>query len=260
MIEDVPTKSLAPEGRCLPLPQGTRNIRTIFHYLLTPFLTKAKAKPSQARPDLAESRKEPVWKQVTSDKTIRPESTTFDLPHVSELTRRLPENKKAKAVQVGMNEIKGAKGVELDEWLKSLRSEFDSFTRSKALTEVTPAIDRKCREKGIWPIPMQVVATRKPISPTEQKEKGLAQPWKKKSRFVICGNLGGTDEGTLTSTTNADAAVIRMFLSFAAGKGNTISGTDISTAFLNAPIDPESTIMIQPPKVLEDLGIVAKGT
>eukprot|EP00975_Prorocentrum_lima_P035081 7373054-Prorocentrum_lima.AAC.1 len=63
--------------------------------------------------------------------------------------------------------------------------------------------------------------------------------WKAKSRMVICGHLAtGTEKlCESTSTHNVDIGLLRMLLSLTNGKVETVTTTDISTAFLNAPID-----------------------
>eukprot|EP00975_Prorocentrum_lima_P058120 12190640-Prorocentrum_lima.AAC.1 len=51
-----------------------------------------------------------------------------------------------------------------------------------------------------------------------------------------------------------------MILSLTNGKVETITTTDISTAFLNAPIDETKVVLISPPQVLLKLGIVKPST
>eukprot|EP00975_Prorocentrum_lima_P052331 10965766-Prorocentrum_lima.AAC.1 len=51
-----------------------------------------------------------------------------------------------------------------------------------------------------------------------------------------------------------------MLLSLTNGKVETVTTTDISTAFLNAPIGEAKVVLISPPQVLLRLGIVKPGT
>eukprot|EP00975_Prorocentrum_lima_P061677 12881270-Prorocentrum_lima.AAC.1 len=51
-----------------------------------------------------------------------------------------------------------------------------------------------------------------------------------------------------------------MVLSLTNGRMETITTTDISTAFLNAPIDESKVVLITPPQILLKLGIVTPGT
>eukprot|EP00975_Prorocentrum_lima_P000737 148557-Prorocentrum_lima.AAC.1 len=57
--------------------------------------------------------------------------------------------------------------------------------------------------------------------------------------MVMCGNFA-TDTRRLcesTSPRHVDIGLLRMILSLTDGQAETITTTDISTAFLNAPID-----------------------
>eukprot|EP00975_Prorocentrum_lima_P049469 10347250-Prorocentrum_lima.AAC.1 len=49
-------------------------------------------------------------------------------------------------------------------------------------------------------------------------------------------------------------------MSLTNGRAETITTTDISTAFLKAPIDETKVVLIYPPQVLLRLGIVKPGT
>eukprot|EP00975_Prorocentrum_lima_P019392 4082971-Prorocentrum_lima.AAC.1 len=51
-----------------------------------------------------------------------------------------------------------------------------------------------------------------------------------------------------------------MLLSLTNGKVETVTTTDISTAFLNARIDESKVVLISPPQVLLRLGFVKPGT
>eukprot|EP00975_Prorocentrum_lima_P070935 12934857-Prorocentrum_lima.AAC.1 len=51
-----------------------------------------------------------------------------------------------------------------------------------------------------------------------------------------------------------------MVLSLTNGRVETITTTDISTAFLIAPIDEDKVVLITPPRILSKLGIVKPGT
>eukprot|EP00975_Prorocentrum_lima_P067347 12914316-Prorocentrum_lima.AAC.1 len=79
--------------------------------------------------------------------------------------------------------------------------------------------------------------------------------------MVICGNIA-TDTERLcesTSTQKVDIGLLRMILSLTNGKAETITTADISTAFLNAPMD-ETKVVLTSPQVWLTLGIVKPGT
>eukprot|EP00975_Prorocentrum_lima_P066457 12909357-Prorocentrum_lima.AAC.1 len=76
--------------------------------------------------------------------------------------------------------------------------------------------------------------------------------------MVICGNFATETEKLCesTSTQNVDIGLLKMLLSLTNGKVETVTTTDISTAFLNAPIDETKVVLISPPQALLRLGIV----
>eukprot|EP00975_Prorocentrum_lima_P038059 8004296-Prorocentrum_lima.AAC.1 len=76
--------------------------------------------------------------------------------------------------------------------------------------------------------------------------------------MVICGNFPIDNERLCdsTSTQNVDIGLLRMVLSLTKGRLETITTTDISTAFLNAPIDESKVVLVTPPRILCKLGIV----
>eukprot|EP00975_Prorocentrum_lima_P008090 1729896-Prorocentrum_lima.AAC.1 len=76
--------------------------------------------------------------------------------------------------------------------------------------------------------------------------------------MVICGNVA-TDTERLcesTSTQNVDIGLLRIILSLTNGRVETITTTDISTAFLNAPMDETKVALVTPPQLVLKLGIV----
>ncbi len=62
------------------------------------------------------------------------------------------------------------------------------------------------------------------------------------------------------STTNADAHLLRLFLSQEAGAGKTLASTDVSNALLNAEISEDVLILLKPPTELVKMGIVKPDT
>ncbi len=104
-----------------------------------------------------------------------------------------------------------------------------------------------------------MVFTRKPVSETQQKELGVTASWKEKARVCVCGNFRpGIFENV--STTNADAHLLRLFLSQEAGENKTLASTDVSNAFLNAEISDNVLILLKPPAELVKMGIVKPET
>eukprot|EP00975_Prorocentrum_lima_P000226 48272-Prorocentrum_lima.AAC.1 len=63
-----------------------------------------------------------------------------------------------------------------------------------------------------------------------------------------------------TSTQNVDVGLLWMMLSMTNGKTETLTTTDISSAFLNAPIEESNVLLVAVPHILTQLGIVKPGT
>ena len=82
-------------------------------------------------------------------------------------------------------------------------------------------------------------------------------------RIVACGNfaVGSGTESTFSAT--PDVTCLRVLLRFAAYlKGDhrvKVSSTDVSTAFLNAPLVSDHGIAITPPGILGKMGLVRAG-
>ena len=76
---------------------------------------------------------------------------------------------------------------------------------------------------------------------------------------MICGNFATWGEHS-TTTTNLDAPLLRLMLSLACSKETTWSSVDITSAFLNADIHDEDTVLITPPPILVKMDIVKPNT
>eukprot|EP00975_Prorocentrum_lima_P047762 9985458-Prorocentrum_lima.AAC.1 len=103
-----------------------------------------------------------------------------------------------------------------------------------------------------------MVVVQKFLTPQQIKEGKTTKTWKAKSRMVISGNFATDNERLCdsTSTQNVDVGLLRMILSLTNGRLETLTTTEISTAFLNAPIDESKVVLIAVPQILSKLGIV----
>ena len=94
-------------------------------------------------------------------------------------------------------------------------------------------------------------------------EERVEREFKRKIRIVACGNfaLGSGTESTFSAT--PDATCLRVLPRFAAYlKGEfkvRVSSTDVSVAFLNAPLVSDCAIGIHPPAVLGKMGLIRQG-
>eukprot|EP00975_Prorocentrum_lima_P003341 735645-Prorocentrum_lima.AAC.1 len=84
-----------------------------------------------------------------------------------------------------------------------------------------------------------MVFANKFLTPQQMKEGNTTKTWKARSRMVICGKFAIDNERLCesTSTHHVDIGLLRMVLSLTNGRAETITTTDNSTAFLNAPMD-----------------------
>ncbi|CAE7365731.1 unnamed protein product, partial [Symbiodinium sp. CCMP2592] len=155
------------------------------------------------------------------------------------------------------------KGDRQQQWKASLVKEYGKM--KDVLEEATrdqlhgrlglPAGTRLPRE-----IPSKVVATLKPSEdPTLANEDGFAE----KSRICACGNFesGADNNGEPWTSSNIPPEIVRTFVSLAASTENwTLGGLDVEAAFLNADISSGDPVIITPPKVMRDLGLVGAET
>ncbi|CAE7816426.1 unnamed protein product [Symbiodinium sp. CCMP2592] len=162
--------------------------------------------------------------------------------------------------QAETGDMKGFyKGDRQQQWKASLVKEYGKM--KDVLEEATrdqlhgrlglPTGTRLPRE-----IPSKVVATLKPSEdPTLANEDGFAE----KSRICACGNFesGADNNGEPWTSSNIPPEIVRTFVSLAASTENwTLGGLDVEAAFLNAEISSGDPVIITPPKVMRDLGLV----
>ena len=86
------------------------------------------------------------------------------------------------------------------------------------------------------PLPCQMVFVLKPLTQSQQ--------WGEHS----------------TTTTNLDAPLLRLMLSLSCSAETTWSSIDITSAFLNADIHDDDTVLVTPPPILVKMDIVKPNT
>eukprot|EP00971_Amphidinium_carterae_P065543 1298839-Amphidinium_carterae.1 len=162
-----------------------------------------------------------------------------------------------KAIPVSSREVSTSSGETLEMWKKSIRDEIDNFGKMQGLYDAdTTAVDQyKIQGKTI--LPCKMVFVKKVLTPAQvdkiHKETGQRKTWKAKSRMVICGNFSTEQLIDDLSTQNVDIGVLRMLLAGCAV-------VDISNAFLQAGFDTSNMVLVAPPPILIQLGVVAAGT
>ena len=166
---------------------------------------------------------------------------------------------KAKSIPVSPKTVASSTGAMREKWLRSIYKEIENFLQNMAIDDADPALIVAWREKGKWPLPCQMVFVLKPLTQSQQEENDVHEEYKHKSRLVICGNFATWGEHS-TTTTNLDAPLLRLMLSLACSKETTWSSVDITSAFLNADIHEDDTVLITPPPILVKMDIVKPNT
>ena len=96
----------------------------------------------------------------------------------------------------------------------------------------------------------------KPLTQSQQIGNDVQADYK--HRLVICGNFASWGEHS-TTTTNLNVPPLRLMLSLACSTATTWSSIDITSAFLNADIHDDDTVLVTPP-ILVKMDIVKPNT
>ena len=99
----------------------------------------------------------------------------------------------------------------------------------------------------------------KPLTQVQQYEDDENQDYKHKSRLVICGNFAAWGAHS-TTTTNLDAPLLRLMLRLSSSPDTAWSSIDITSAFLNADIHEDDTVLVTPPPILVNMDSVKPNT
>ena len=137
--------------------------------------------------------------------------------------------------------------------MASVDKEIENFLQNIAIRDADPALVVKWKSSGRWPLPYQTVFVLKPLTQSQQTGDDVQAHCK--SRLVICGNFAAWGERS-TTTTNLDAPLLRLMLSLACSADTTWSSIDITSAFLNADIHDDDTVLVTPPPILAKMDIV----
>ena len=166
---------------------------------------------------------------------------------------------KAKSIPVSPKTVASSQGAMREKWLESIYKEIENFLQNMAIEDADPSLVVQWKSKGKWPLPCQMVFVLKPLTQSQQQGSDIHDEYKHKSRMVICGNFATWGEHS-TTTTNLDAPLLRLLLSLACSKETTWSSVDITSAFLNADIHDEDTVLITPPPILVKMDVVKPNT
>ena len=166
---------------------------------------------------------------------------------------------KAKSIPVTPKSVASSTGAMRERWLVSIYKEIENFLQNMAIADVDPSLVVRWKSLGKWPLPCQMVFVLKPLTQSQQQGDDVQAEYKHKSRLVICGNFASWGEHS-TTTTNLDAPLLRLMLSLACSKETTWSSIDITSAFLNADIHYDDTVLVTPPPFLAKMDTVKPNT
>ena len=166
---------------------------------------------------------------------------------------------KAKSIPVTPKAVASSQGVMRDKWLISIYKEIENFLQNMAIEDADPPLVVRWKSSGRWPLSCQMVFVLKPLTQSQQIGNDVQEDHKHKSRLVICGNFASWG-GHSTTTTNLDAQLLRLMLCLACSADTTWSSIDITSAFLNADIHDDDTVLVTPPPILVKMDIVKPNT
>ena len=146
-----------------------------------------------------------------------------------------------------------------ERWLVSLYKEIENFLQNMAIEDADPSLVVRWKGSGRWPLPCQMVFVLKPLTQSQQIGDDVQADYKHKRQLVICGNFASWGEHS-TTTTNLVAPLLRLILSLACSADTTWSSIDITSAFLNADIHDDDTVLVTPPPILVKMDIVKPNT
>ena len=166
---------------------------------------------------------------------------------------------KAKSIPVTPTSVASSQGAMRERWQVSIYKEIENFLQNTAIEDADPSLVVRWKSLGKWPLPCQMVFVLRPLTQSQQMGDGVQEEYKHKSRLVICGNFALWGEHS-TTTANLDAPLLRLMLSLACSKETTWSSIDITSAFLNADIHDDDTVLVTPPPILVKMDIVKPNT
>ena len=185
---------------------------------------------------------------------------------VSKSKKNSPDKKSnvvinAKSIPVTPKAVASSQAAMRERWLVSMYKEIESFLQNMAIEDADPSLVVRWKSSGRWPLPCQMVFVLKPLTQSQQIGDDVQAEYKHKSRLVICGNFASWGEHS-TTTTNLDAPLLRLMLNLSRSAETTWSSIDITSAFLNADIHDDDTVLVlvTPPPNLVKMDIVKPNT
>ena len=144
------------------------------------------------------------------------------------------------------------KGDQYERWKQATSKELQAFLKT-AWKEPTAETKARYLAKKQKVVMLLLVFTMKPMT-AEKRALGRQGDEYEKARICLQGQ---NHEGfQIHNSTNADAHLLRLFLSVYASSKNVLASFDVCNAFLNAELSEEVTILTQPAPELVQFGLV----
>ena len=205
-----------------------------------------------------------LWIQLTTGKVhwgtdhVRQEVLDFVCPTQQPEQLRTSLTKTVPKARIIPNKVvMQTKGDQYERWKQATAKELHAFLKT-AWKEPTAETKARYFAKKQKVVMQLLVFTMKPMT-AEKRALGLQGDEYEKARICLQGQH---HEGFQlhNSTNNADAHLLRLFLSVYANSKNVLASFDVSNAFLNAELSEEVTILTQPAPELVQFGLVKPGT
>ena len=147
-------------------------------------------------------------------------------------------------------DVNASYGQEREEWKLALERELASLREHGVYEVLHPEETRAVHRSAV--LPMLAIPGIKAAD-----EAGYRR---KKVRAVVCGNFQAVGEGEQLFTNNVDISSVRVALAIAAECSWVAAVLDVITAFLNAPLPPETPeVVMRPPPIFVKFGLVEEG-
>ena len=157
-------------------------------------------------------------------------------------------------------------GPRKEAWYNSLVKEYEKMKKGvleeTLRSEAHDKLDLPAATPLPREIPSKIVPTLKPADEGQEAEMN-SEGYIEKSRLCACGNFenGVDNSGEPWTSSNIPPEIVRCMVSMAVKKLDwTLGGFDVEAAFLNAEISSGDPVLITPPKVMRDLGLIGKDT
>ena len=135
--------------------------------------------------------------------------------------------------------------------LDARRKAIDNLSLPKAITAISPQKQSVSKDQARVNGENYVELPAKVVSTIKHDESNI--------RIVACSNQTDDTVGKIT-TTDFDSYMLRLLLSWEAStQKNVIATLDVTAAFLKADLPPIQIVVLRPPIILYNLGLVPTG-